>query len=96
MSAILTFLKQKDKQDHIVYLYAICFTLGYLLTPILGLLLAVIVASAVAMALGLAKEAYDKRHPDKHTADPLDLLADAIGVAAAALVLLAPLIYNHF
>lgn len=36
-------------------------------------------ALAGVVALGVAKEAYDKRHPQTHTADPMDALAMVAG-----------------
>lgn len=44
-------------------------------------------AAGVALVLGIAKEVYDKRHPDKHVASWKDLAADAAGIAASVLIL---------
>lgn len=96
MAAILTFLNQADKQRHLEICFGLTMALGYLLLMPLPLLIAVALAALVVLVIGFGKEIYDKRHPLTHTADWLDFLADAIGVAGACLVLLAPLIYNHF
>ena len=37
-----------------------------------------------AMAVGVAKEVYDKQHPDKHSASYRDLVADAAGAYMGA------------
>ena len=34
---------------------------------------------ASALAVGLAKEAYDKQHPKTHTCDPMDAAATFVG-----------------
>lgn len=39
---------------------------------------------AAGVAVGLAKEAYDKRHPDAHTCSAQDFLATAGGAAIGA------------
>lgn len=36
-------------------------------------------AALNVVLIGGGKEIYDKQHPDKHTADWLDLVADAVG-----------------
>lgn len=95
LAAVLSFLKQSDKQGHIMAFYGITMTLGYLLIPFLGLLYAVYVSATVALVLGFSKERfYDWYRPLIHTADWLDFLADVIGVASASMVLLAPMIFT--
>lgn len=93
MQTSLTFLKQLDKQLHMAVCFGLTMALGYLLLMPLSLLVAVALAALVVLAVGFGKEVYDKQHPLTHTADWLDFLADAIGVAAASLVLLAPMIF---
>lgn len=48
-------------------------------------------AVAGATAAGLLKEAYDSRHPDKHTVDAKDALATSLGA-----VVTIPLLYIEF
>lgn len=48
-------------------------------------------AVAGATAAGLLKEAYDSRHPDKHTVDSKDALATSLGA-----VVTIPLLYIEF
>lgn len=96
LAAVLTFLKQSDKQRHIEVCFGLTMALGYLLLIPLSLLVAVALAALVVLAVGFGKEVYDKQHPLTHTADWFDFLADTLGVACACLVLLAPLIYSYF
>lgn len=85
MNTILTFLKQSDKQMHALGCYCLTITL-LLVLPMLW-------AAPIVLAVGFAKEVYDKRHPDKHTADWLDFVADAVGVGLACLAFtVAPII----
>jgi VanZ family protein len=93
MSKLFTFLKQLDKQLHILGSFSLTVTLGYLLIPF-GLLTAIAFAAAIVLLIGVGKEVYDYKHPLSHTADPLDFLADVIGVVVATLVLLAPHMLN--
>jgi VanZ family protein len=44
----------------------------------------VLYGAALAVIPGLAKEVYDARHPDRHTASTADLAADVVGAAAGA------------
>lgn len=94
MNAVLVFLKASDKQRHFEVCFGLTMALGYLLLLPLSPLVAVALAAFVVLAVGFGKEVYDKQHPDKHTADPLDLVADAVGIAAGSLVLLVPLIFT--
>lgn len=94
MAAVLTFLKQADKQRHLEICFGLTMALGYLLQMPLALLYAVAIAALVVLVVGFSKEVYDKRHPLTHTADWFDFLADAIGVAGASLVLLVPMIFT--
>ena len=80
MDFILTFIKQSDKQMHMLGCYALTLTLALFTLPLY--------AAAIAFAIGFAKELYDYRHPLTHTADSADLLADTIGITAALLPLL--------
>jgi hypothetical protein len=77
---------QLDKIAHALACYAAVMTF-VLAMPLLY-------AVIITLVVGAGKEWYDHKHPFTHTADPLDFLADAIGVAAASLVLLAPLIFT--
>lgn len=62
--------KQRDKQLHFAGGCFLSFVFSFV-SPGVGLL--------VAMAAGFFKEVYDKRHPDKHTADLMDMLATWFG-----------------
>lgn len=42
--------------------------------------LVLLLAGPVVFLIGLGKEVYDYFHPDKHTADWKDLVADCIGI----------------
>ena len=59
-----------DKQAHFLGGYALGLT-GGLASPFLGLGISVVAA--------LGKEWYDKKHPDKHTADWLDAAYTIVG-----------------
>jgi len=95
MNTILTFLKQLDKQLHMLGCFALMMMLGYWLAPSQGLIHSVAIAAAVTLSIGACKEWYDYKHPLTHTADWFDFLADSIGVAAGSLVLLAPLACSY-
>jgi hypothetical protein len=62
----------RDKVQH--------FCVSLLLMLVLGQLMAMGYAVALTLLVGAAKEVYDARHPDKHTADWLDMLAGMAGV----------------
>ena len=59
-----------DKQAHFLTGYAIAITLG-IISPMLGVVIAAII--------GWLKEEYDKRRPDKHTADIFDFYFTVFG-----------------
>lgn len=72
---------EKDKQQHIA------------VSALIGVAAAisledtdhpVLYGAAVAMLPGAAKELYDARHPDRHSASGADLVADAVGAVAGA------------
>jgi hypothetical protein len=96
IASAINFAKQSDKQRHFEVCFGLTMAMGYLLLMPLPPLVAVTLSAVVVLAVGFGKEVYDKRHPLTHTADWFDFLADAMGVAGACLVLLAPLIYKHF
>ena len=62
--------KQPDKRLHFLGGAVLCFAFSFV-SPVVGLL--------VAIFAGYAKEMYDNRHPEKHTADDLDMLATWFG-----------------
>ena len=43
-------------------------------------------AALNVVLFGGGKELYDKQHPDKHTADWADLVADAVGAIAGEII----------
>lgn len=97
LAAILTFLKQSDKQMHALGCYCLTITL-LLVLPMPR-------AAPIVLAVGFAKERlFDWYRPAAHTADWLDFVADAIGVGLACLVFIvapliiqaAPLLKNYF
>lgn len=96
MQTILTFLRQIDKQLHIAFSSSICFTLGLLIVLLpfawMTLPISVAIAAAITLAGGFYEEWRDSKQPLIHSASWLDILADSIGIAAASLVLLAPMI----
>lgn len=50
------------------------------------------IAALVVATGGVLKEVYDCRHPDKHTADVMDIVADMVGVWTAVGVLSATVV----
>ena len=59
-----------DKQAHFMGGYIIAREVGQF-NPLAGLI--------AACSAGWAKETYDKRHPENHTADRFDLFATILG-----------------
>ena len=70
----------KDKILHFAAGAVIAGVVGYFTTPLAGFVTAAII--------GLVKEIYDWRNPDRHTADSLDFIATVFGGGVAALVLI--------
>ena len=67
----------EDKQKHIVAGAGIATFFGFLVHPLLGIIL--------AFVAGWGKEEYDKHHPDKHTYDKKDMYATWLGGLVATL-----------
>lgn len=67
-----------DKLHHAVYSFALAMVGAFLMGPVFGLL--------GAAMLGIAKEVYDEVSP-AHQFDLWDLVANAVGLAAARVVL---------
>ena len=65
----------KDKILH----FACSFAIELVLAVVLPSWLPWMRAALNVILIGGGKELYDKQHPDKHTADWLDLAADFIG-----------------
>lgn len=61
-----------DKQAHFLGGWALAATVVMLGHPLW-------VAAAVVFGVGCIKEVYDAMHSEKHTADPMDLLATCCG-----------------
>ena len=87
----------KDKKYHLIagfLIGAVVVALSFLiaLPTVQRLLLGV----GVAIVIGVGKEVYDGKHPDKHTKDGMDALATAVGglVGSLAVVLLIPFLNN--
>ena len=57
----------------------VSFLIELVLTAVLPSWLPWMRAALNVILIGGGKEIYDKQHPDKHTADWLDLAADAVG-----------------
>jgi uncharacterized membrane protein YfcA len=74
----------KDKQLHLAAgaIVGFCAAIYAPHIHVNGLFLAVVVATLV----GLAKELYDKAHPDKHTFDLMDAAYTAAGGFAGGIV----------
>jgi hypothetical protein len=70
-----------DKQAHFLAGAVIALALGYLVPPLVGF--------AVAVLVGAAKEVYDSFHTDIHTVDGWDFMATGAGALAAAGFILA-------
>ncbi len=68
-----------DKQAHFYSGMAVCFAVGLFTTPFIGMI--------VAIAAGMAKEAWDMG--GHGTPDALDLIATSLGGFAAFLVFFA-------
>ena len=68
-----------DKQLHFAVSYGLTLSLAFFLT--------VPVAALIVLAIGALKEAYDYYRPLSHTADWMDFVADACGVAVACTLL---------
>ncbi len=47
---------------------------------------AVAIAASVSLVAGFAKELYDIKHPDAHSAEWLDVVADCGGIVLAAIL----------
>ena len=65
----------RDKMLHI----GASFCIELVLAVVLPSWLPWMRAALNVILIGGGKELYDKQHPDKHTADWLDLAADAVG-----------------
>jgi uncharacterized protein involved in cysteine biosynthesis len=61
-----------DKIYHFIAGMVIAIGVGYLVTPIIGLIVGIFVA--------FAKEVYDYFEPKKHTCDGLDAISTIVGV----------------
>ena len=68
-----------DKQLH--------FSVSYGLTLSLAFFLTIPIAALIVLAIGSFKEAFDYFHPLSHSADWMDFVADACGVAVACTLL---------
>lgn len=87
----MTFFQQPDKQQHIatqflteMFLTGVIYTLLGLIgfSGFLALLISALTAAHITLCIGIGKEVYDRAHPESHTADVMDIVADAIGVYA--------------
>jgi len=71
--------KQKDKQGHFIVGFVLSFSFSFV-SPFLGLM--------VAMFAGWAKEMLDRRDPENHTSDEIDMLATWFGGVAGLILYL--------
>ena len=69
-----------DKKLHFIAGAVIAGMVGYFTSPVTGFVAAALV--------GLIKELYDMRNPEKHTADVLDFVATLVGGFTVTLVLI--------
>lgn len=80
---IKAFFKAADKQLHILACYAIALTVFVFFAAFcldwLGFALGIIFAAAAAAV----KEWYDAKHPEGHSYEVADIVADCIGIVAA-------------
>ena len=74
-----------DKQSHFFSGAMLALAMLYVLVPLQGLLEGGIVTFGACVFAALAKEVYDKQHPEAHTPDPFDLLATSLGGLAGVL-----------
>lgn len=76
-----------DKIIHFLVGYVLAvhgaFALMFLKVPLIGCLIGGLLIGTIA---AVAKEIYDKRHPEKHTADRADAFATIYGSAAGIFV----------
>jgi hypothetical protein len=72
---------QLDKVAH--------FLAGATITLAVGYVAPILVAYIATVAVGWAKEVYDRYHPNTHTSDMWDFVATALGGLAASLFILA-------
>lgn len=70
-----------DKQAHFFSGAVIALALGYFVAPW--------IAFVAAFTAGVAKEVYDRFHPERHTVDAADFWATALGGAAGSLIVFA-------
>jgi hypothetical protein len=77
-----------DKALHFIYGMVIFAVAHFLLRPEY--------AAAIVVVVMVAKEIYDAQHPDKHTADPWDAVAGAVGAGLGWLCTLPALILLKF
>lgn len=77
------------KTDKLLHLLA-CFAVSmavFSLCHFFGLRWwALATASAISLAVGIAKELYDKAHPDTHSAEWMDFVADCGGIVLAVIL----------
>jgi len=88
---MLNFFKQRDKQFHILiscFLVLISFIALVFIAKItfVDKWILLLISAYIVMFIGVAKEVYDFLHPQIHTADIFDLLADLIGVGIGILI----------
>lgn len=68
-----------DKQAHFLGGWALAASIVLIGHPLWE-------AAAVTFGVGCLKEIYDARNKDKHTADPLDLLATCCGIIPVGVI----------
>lgn len=81
------FLKQKDKQKHILYSTLLTMGLSGVLLYVLALYCSIVLAMFFTTMIGVSKELYDSL--GSGTEDIGDIYADVIGVLAGGVVVSA-------
>jgi hypothetical protein len=76
----MNFFKQLDKQLHIITCVAWVILFQFFMP--------LSCAIQATLLIGIGKEIYDRAHPETHTADVMDILADAIGIYIGAAFML--------
>lgn len=89
----MNFFLQRDKQLHIATCAAWTVFFYALLSQIIPFDAALPWAINQTFSVGLAKELYDRAHPEAHTADVMDILADVIGSYVGVVAIL---LWRHF
>ena len=78
----------KDKKGHIIVGFLISFFSTAFLVQAMGEPGAIAIGLVLAVVAGIAKEAYDYFHPEKHTTEFADIIATCVGGLLATFICL--------